>query len=188
MALALLVILTGALYATYFSFMRGQSVATADLEVRRELAGTLDLLRRELPAAYYRNGNTALGFVVEDRDLFGKPASNLVFTAAGPGGQPAGYGDLIRVAYRCTEDDKAVTLTRSVRDVYRGTDPPPAYPQAEKIGGFLVECYDGGKWVKTWDTALRPALPEAVRVTVTPADGARTPEMSAIVKLRTSGS
>ena len=186
--MALLVILTGALYASYFSFMRGRDIATADMEERREMAGTLDLLRKELAAAYYRPGNPALSFVVEDRDFFGKPASNLIFSAAGPGDQPAGYGDLVRLGYRTVEHEKTMALSRSERDVYRGTDPPARYPQAEMVGGFLVECLSNGKWVKTWDTALKPALPEAVRVTITPAAGTKTPELSAIIRLRTGGS
>jgi general secretion pathway protein J len=185
--MALLVILVGTLYATYFSFMRGRDIATADMEERREMAGTLDLLRKELSAAVYRSGNPALSFVVEDRDIFGKPASNLIFTAAGSGDQPEGYGDLVRLGYRTGEKEKTMSLARSERDAYRGTDPPVSYPQVEKIGGFLVECLDNGKWVRTWDTALKPALPEAVRVTITPAAGAKTPELSAIIRLRTGG-
>ncbi len=185
--MALLVLIVGTLYASYFSFMRGRDIATADMEERREVAGTLDLMRRELSAAFYRPGNQVLSFVVEDRDIYGKPASNLTFTAVGPGDQPAGYGDLVKLGYHTVEDGKAVSLNRSERDAYRGTDPPVSYPQIEKLDGFLVECLYNGKWVKTWDTALKPALPEAVRVTITPPAGSRTPELSAIIKLRMSG-
>jgi len=46
-ALALLAILSAALYGTYFSLMRGREVATAGMESRRELRVTLDMLRRE---------------------------------------------------------------------------------------------------------------------------------------------
>src|SRR6266545_2201874 len=87
-AMSLLVILSAALYGTYFSLMRGRETTVARMEARRELSTTLDQLRRELSAAFFDTNNTAqkpkLHFVVEDRDFFGKPASTLDFTAIAP--------------------------------------------------------------------------------------------------------
>ena len=63
-ALLLLVILSGALYGTYFSLMRGRETAMAKMDARRELSVTLDQLRRELSAAFYNTQNQRLHFVV----------------------------------------------------------------------------------------------------------------------------
>src|SRR6266571_3692919 len=158
-ALMLLVILSAALYGTYFSLMHGRETAVAKMNARRELSGTLDQLRRELSAAYYPQGtqNLKLRFVVEDRDYFGKPASTLDFTAIAP---PRSDGliasDQVQVIYKAVEKEKTLLLTRQARDLYVTVDPLP-YPQMEELEGFLVECYDGGKWVKTWDTKVNAA-------------------------------
>ena len=171
-ALALLVILSTALYGTYFSLMRGREVAVAGMESRRELRSTLDQLRRELTAAFFNTKNKKLHFVVEDRDFFGKPASTLDFTCVVPpmsGSQPA--SDQVRVIYKAEEDDKKILLARQAQDLYVAIDPLP-YPQMKDLEGFLVECStDGQKWVRTWDTALNNALPKYVKVTLMAKEG-----------------
>ena len=57
-------------------------------------------------------------------------------------------------------------LTRQERDLFSEETALLAYPQMEQISAFLVECYDGSKWVKSWNTAINGALPKSVRVTV----------------------
>ena len=182
-ALLLLVILSGALYGTYFSLMRGRDTAVAKMDARREISGTLDKLRRELSAAYYTSANTKLHFVVEDRDYFGKPASTLDFTAiAPPRSDNLVASDQVQVVYKAVEKEQKLLLTRQARDLYVTIDPLP-YPQMEELEGFLVECYDGSKWVRTWDTKLNNQLPKYVRVTIRMKEGEKDVEFSAIAKL-----
>jgi general secretion pathway protein J len=190
-ALALLAIISAALYGTYFSLMRGRDAAQARMTERRELATTLDQLRRELTAAYFPPGSsppaakdqlgTQLHFVVEDRDYFGKPASVLDFTALAPprsGDLPA--SDQVRIRYRVEEKDGKLRLMRLEKDRYVTVDPLP-YPQLEELEGFLVECTtDGKQWVKTWDTAINRGLPQNVRVTIKVKEGEQTVALSAI--------
>src|SRR5512137_2134845 len=83
-ALALLGVIAAALYGTFFSLVRARDTAATSIEATRELRTTLDLLRREVTAAFWNAGNPRLRFVVEDRDVFGKPASVLTFTAVAP--------------------------------------------------------------------------------------------------------
>jgi general secretion pathway protein J len=169
-ALALLVILTGALYGTYFSVVAAREKGGARIEQRRELATTLGNLRSELASAYFKK-ESKLHLVVEDRDSFGKPASLFQFTAiAAPRIDPAPASDLTVIRYSVQEKEGVLTLLRESRDLY--LDPAVKsvpYPIIDVIEGFLVECYNGGQWVKTWDTApgLNNTLPEYVRVTVT---------------------
>jgi len=182
-ALMLLVILSAALYGTYFSLMRGRETAVAKMNARRELSDTVDKLHRELSAAYYHSANARLHFVVEDRDYFGKPASTLDFTAIAP---PRSDGltasDQVQVIYKAVEKEKKLLLTRQARDLYVTVDPLP-YPQMEELEGFLVECYDGGKWVKSWDTKLNAAgLPKAIRVTLMVKEGDKTVQFSTVAK------
>lgn len=187
-AMTLLVILSGALYGTYFSLMRGSETAVAKMEARRELSTTLDQLRRELSAAFYNNTpvlnkSQEPRFVVEDRDFFGKPASTLDFTAIVP---PRSDGltasDQVQVVYKVVEREKKLLLARQARDRYVTVDPLP-YPQMEELEGFLVECSDGGKWVRTWDTKLNAVgLPKAVRITLMVKEGEKTVQFSTVAK------
>lgn len=181
-ALALLVILSAALYGTYFSLMRGRERAVEKMEARRELSTTLDQLNRELSAAFYNTRNNKLHFVVEDRDFFGKPASTLDFTfIAPPVGGTLPASDQVRAIYTAGEKDKKLKLARQAQDLYMKVNSLP-YPQMKELEGFLVECYDGKEWVRTWDTVLNSRLPKAVRVTLMVKEGEKTVNFSTITK------
>ena len=183
-ALALLGILAGALYGTYFSLIKGRESAVEGMEARRELRTTLDLLRRELNSALYNRNDKRLHFSVEDRDIFGKPASRLAFTAIAPP-QPGGLivSDQVDLLYEILEREKKMVLSRQARDLYHSGE-PGRYPQMERIEGFLVECQSGDKWVKSWDTTLNFALPKAVRVTVTVKEGEKSASYSILAAPR----
>lgn len=168
-ALALLVILSGALYGTYFSVLKGREKGGARVEERRELSTTLGRVHSELASTFFSRGNKKLLFVVEDRDSYGKQASVLAFTyIAPPRVDPAPASDLTLVRYSVQEKEKVLTLVRETRDPYLDVSVKSApYPVMDVVDSFLVECYDGAKWVKSWDTALNNRLPLQVRVTVT---------------------
>lgn len=173
--LALLVILTGALYGTYFSVVAARDKGGNRIEQRRELSTTLGKLHDELSSCFYKKAADKevqrLHFVVEDRDSFGKPASLLQFTAVTPPRiDPAPASDLVVVRYSVQEKEEgeALTLAREARDLYLDLSVKSTpYPVVEEIDGFLVECWDGNKWVKSWDTALNGRMPDKVRITLT---------------------
>jgi general secretion pathway protein J len=187
-ALALLVILSGALYGTYFSLMRGRETAVTKMDERRELTDTLDRLHRELSAAFYSKSTNRLHFVVEDRDYFGKPASTLDFTAiAPPRSYSAPASDQVQLIYKTVEKDKKLLLARQVKDLYATVDPQQD-PQMKELEGFLVECStDGTKWVKTWDTPKVNGnlLPKYVRITLMLKEGEKTVSFSTTALTRT---
>ena len=166
-ALLLLGILSTALYGSYFTVLRARDRTAEGMEARRELGGTLDLIRREFTAAVYNRDDRRLRFIVEDRDNFGKPSSTLELTTLAP---PAGQGrkesGVIAVQYRMVDKDQQRILTRREQDIFFESPDAKGYPQMERISDFLVECYDGSKWVRSWDTALNNALPKMLRVTV----------------------
>lgn len=172
-ALALLVVLTGALYGTYFSVTAARERGGARIEERRELSTTLARMHNEIASAFFNKSNKRLHFVVEDRDSFGKPSSVLQFTSVAPPRVDASpVSDLTLVRYSVQEKDRVLTLSRESRDPYLGTNVKSyPYPVMDEVDGFLVECYDGGKWVKSWDTALNGFLPKSVRITVTAKGG-----------------
>lgn len=168
-AVVLLGILTAALYGSYFGVIRARDRASSGMESRRELGATLDLIRREVSSAEFNSTDKLhpLKFVVEDRDNFGTQSSTLELTTlAPPDGQDRSESGIVDVKYQIIEKDKKRTLTRQERDLFSEETTVPAYPQMEHISSFLVECYDGSKWVKSWDTAINNKLPASVRVTV----------------------
>ncbi|UFS72777.1 type II secretion system protein GspJ [Geomonas sp. RF6] len=166
-ALVLLVILTGALYGTYFSVMRAREKGGERVEERRELSTTLGKLHQEIASALYASGDKRLHFVVEDRDAFGKPTSLLQFTTITPPRvDPAPASDLAVVRYSVQEKEGILSLMRESKDLYLDVK-PLLYPIMDTVEGFSVECYDGGKWVKSWDTELNRRIPDKVRVTIT---------------------
>ncbi len=183
LAMALLVILSAALYGSFFAIMRGREIATEGAEGRRELRASLDLIRRELSSVIYKSNDKLLRFVVEDRDAFGKPASTLTMTVISPPAVQLPCSDLQEVIYRVEEREGKLVLTRSGRDIFM-TGKPLAYPQMDELEGFLVECEGvGNTWVKTWDTSVTPRVPKNVRVTFTVREGDKKRAYSTVVKL-----
>lgn len=185
-ALVLLGILTTALYGSYFTVIRARDRAAEGMEARRELGATLDLLRREFASAVYDGkdpNEKRFRFIVEDRDIFGKPASNLELTTLAP---PSAAGrresGIINVQYRIAEKEKRLILTRREQDAFHESGTVPPYPQMERISSFLVECYDASssKWVRSWDTAINRGLPKRLRVTVQVEEQGRPVEFSAL--------
>jgi general secretion pathway protein J len=180
-AVVLLGILSAALYGSYFGVIRARDRASSGMESRRELGNTLDLIRREVSSAMFKRNDPnelhPLKFVVEDRDNFGAPASTLTLTTLAPAasGLTQGESGIVIVTYRVVEKDKKLSLKRMERDLFseESTATDYLYPQMEQISSFLVECYDGSKWVKSWNTAINGVLPKnsasgggSVRVTV----------------------
>jgi general secretion pathway protein J len=187
-AVVLLGILTAAIYASYFTVLRARERASEGMEARRELGSTLDLIRREFAAAAYSRNDKRLRFVVEDRDHFGKPASNLELTTlTPPSSQGRKESGIIAVRYRMDDTDTQRILTRREQDIFFESADAKGYPQMERISSFLVECYDGSKWVRSWDTALNGTLPKMLRITVQVDEDGRQVEFSALAPFRISG-
>lgn len=190
-AVALLGILSAALYGSYFAVLRARERAGAGMEARRELGATLDLLRREVSSAVFSRSDKRLRFVVEDRDNFGAPASNLELTTLMPPAATSRQESGINlVRYGVSEKNKRLILTRRERDLLpdaASSAPAPAYPQMELVSAFLVECHDGSKWVKSWDTALNGTLPKMVRITVWVPEEGKPAEFTVLATPMVSG-
>lgn len=164
LAAASLIIL--AVTTTLFSLTRAHETASAQMDQRRALRNTLDLLRRELASTLYKSGDKLLRFQVEDRDYYGKPTSILTFTTLAPPLEGE-VSDQIRVQYKTDVPDKVIRLTRASHDFFQQENPAlKAFPLLEHLEGFQVECSDGTTWVKSWDTTLTNRLPKQVRITL----------------------
>ncbi len=187
-AVVLLGILSAALYGSYFGVLRARDRAASGMESRRELGATLDLIRREISSAQFNRSDKRLRFVVEDRDSFGVQASTLEMTTLVPtAGQSRKESGIVNVVYRIAEKNKQRILTRQERDLFSEEKTVLAYPQMEQITSFLVECHDGAKWVKSWDSAINGVFPKSVRVTVQIKDDEKTVEFAILSAPRVKG-
>lgn len=188
-AVVLLGILTAALYGSYFGVIQARDRASAGMESRRELGATLDLIRREVSSALYNRTDKRLRFVVEDRDNFGAQSSSLELTTlAPPASQNRSESGVIAVTYRLADKNKKRSLTRQERDLVSDETTIPAYPQMEQISSFMVECFDGSKWVKSWDTAINLRMPGSVRITVQFEEEGKPVQFTVVSSPRVSGS
>lgn len=172
-ALAIAALIIVAAYGAFFSLNRAQQVAGTDMAQRRSQRALLDLMRRELSSILYRANDKQLRFLVEDRDIFGKPASGLTFVSIAPPLEGM-VSDQSVLRYQVVESGERLVLVRSARDFFSDDKLRVTYPVLEELDGFLVECFDGSKWLKNWDTALTPVLPKAIRVTFTLHDKGQT--------------
>lgn len=192
-AVVLLGVLSAALYGSYFGVLQARDRASSGMESRRELGATLDLIRREVSSAVFKPNSAnelhPLKFVVEDRDNFGVPASTLELTALAPlTGLIRSESGVVVVTYRMAEKDNKSILVRQERDLFSEEITVPAYPQMEQISSFLVECYDGSKWVKTWNTATNGRRPGSVRITVQVEEEGKPVEFSVLAAPQVNGS
>ena len=181
-ALTLLSLLGAALFTSYFSVVKVRDRIADGMEERRELGTTFDLIRREIASCLYAKSDNRLRFVVEDRDIFGKPASNLELTTlvANHNVGNIRISGVSAVRYETIERDGSVILARREQDLFYDWQAARPYPQMERINSFLVECYDGSKWLRSWDTALNGALPKLVRVTVSFVENGNKTEFSVL--------
>lgn len=166
-ALAVASVIVLAVTGTLFSISKSQEIAAQESERLRSLRNISDLLRRELSSTLYQLNNKQFRFLVEDRDYYGKPASTLALSTLAPPLSDA-VSDQVWVQYSLEESAGGMTLRRTARDLFQveTTEQQFSYPVMEQLEGFLVECYDGSKWIKTWDTELIHRLPQIIRISL----------------------
>ena len=166
-SLTLLTIVLGAVYSTFFSVQRALERFDNISLKYHETRTALDIMRREIEGAIVKNPraddeskNIKAGFVIKDRDVFGKTTSSLNLTAFSFKGS-----NLNTVFYYVTEKDGKLDLLKS--------EMPAAVPSkeykadiAEGIESFTVETMFNEKWVRTWDTKETGKLPEIVRISI----------------------
>ncbi|MBI5665617.1 MAG: prepilin-type N-terminal cleavage/methylation domain-containing protein [Nitrospirae bacterium] len=165
-SLTLLTIVLGAVHSSFFSVRRATERFDQISLKYHETRTALDMMRREVEGALIKNARAdeskkiRAGFVIKDRDVFGKSTSALELTAFSFKGS-----NLNTVSYYVTEKDGKLDLLKS--------EMPAAVPSkeysvdiVEGIESFTVETMFNQKWVRTWDTELTGRLPEIVKITI----------------------
>jgi prepilin-type N-terminal cleavage/methylation domain-containing protein len=189
LSLALLTIILGTIYSSFFTVQRALERFDVISLKYHEIRTALDLMRREIEGALHDNSpgqtsdNTQAAFIMEDRDILGKPISRLHFSAF----SFLGSG-LKSISYYVEKRDKSLVLLK--------TEAPPFLLQTERplsdtlmvkgvstemidaIEGFTVETLFKEKWIKTWDTRETGTLPDIVRISIEFDDGGKTVKLT----------
>jgi general secretion pathway protein J len=157
-AVVILSIVLAAIYSTFFLSYRAVEGMDESMVKLQESREAIDILRRELDAAFYSgiDGNTFLK--VQDRDIYGKQTAQLTFTAFSPL-RPG----LSRISYYIEDKDGKLNLFKKIESPYTN-DKTEGFNIIEDIEAFSVETLYGDRWVKTWDTDISKSIPDEIRI------------------------
>ena len=113
-AVAILSIVLGAIYSTFFLSNRAMEGMDESMTKLQESRRAIDILRRELDALYYKETREDTFLKIVDKDNYGKQASQLEFTAFStltPG--------LSKISYYVEEKDRKQILYQEDRLLLR---------------------------------------------------------------------
>jgi len=161
-AVFLLALLLGTVYSAFFVIHDATSTTTGTVVRLQEARATMDLMRREIEAAFPEDEKHPVE--VMDRDAYGKQTSTLVFDTFG-----SALAGGSRVTYSVAEaEDGRLSLIKTVGPA--GVDSSSAQSGAseveavEDVVSFLVEAQNRDQWHRTW---RENTWPEDIRVTLT---------------------
>ena len=160
LALGITAIILSALYSSLLVTQRAVQASQETLVALHEARAALDVMRREVEAAFTMDGTGGKEmFIVKDRDFYGAQASGMSFvTHASVLHGPA------RVSYRVVDIDGRLTLIKTLTTIGRSEDDAPEAEMVEEIASFSVEALEqGSRWVRTWN---RKEMPPKVRISL----------------------
>lgn len=162
-SVALLSIILGALYSSFFLSHKAVSAVDDSIIKLQEMRMFMDTISREVESLSYSHDNKWTLFKAEDRDIYGRQTSRLSFSTLSP--QRPGLS--LNTYY--VEDRKGVlTLLKKSAWAYekedRAKDDTGAAELIDGIESFTIEVGKDNKWLKTWDTAETKSPPSEVRI------------------------
>ncbi len=160
-AMAILSIVLAAIYSTFFLSHKAIEGMDESMLKLQESRKAIDILRCELDSSYYDGTDKNTFLKIQDRDFYGKQASQLSFTAFStlrPG--------LSKVSYYIEDKDGKLNLLKKIESPY-SKEETEGVDIIEDLEGFNVEAKYNDTWVKTWDTDINKEKPEEIRIGLT---------------------
>jgi|Deesub1362B_J571_1020462.scaffolds.fasta_scaffold00082_20 general secretion pathway protein J len=155
-AISLVAVVLGAIYSTFFLSERAISAYKGYAIRLYEARRVLDLLSKELKSTIYNIKDKRTAFVVKDRDIYGRQASEIEFiTVASPEGP-------YRVSYYVKEDRDSNMLMKRLIHLNGNQMEVIA---CRDIESFSVKVYDGKRWYAQWSPENR-SLPKKIELTL----------------------
>jgi len=173
-AVAILSILLAAIYSTFFLSHKAIEGMDESMVKLQEARRALDILKREIDSTFYAVGDQNTFLRIIDRDVYGKQATRLEFTAFSP--QRPG---LSSVTYFIEDKEGKLILFKKVESPYRKEETEEA-DIIEDMEAFSIEAKYNGTWVKTWNTSINKDMPEEVRINLAITIKGRTVTLSDI--------
>jgi general secretion pathway protein J len=176
-AFAILSIILAALYSSFFISHKAIDGLDESLVKLQECRMSIDTMRKDIDSVLYDPINKNSLFKVEDKDIYGKQTSKLVFTTFStlrPG--------LSRIAYFVKEKDKKLVLMKEITSAYTSENVGEGFEVVEDIEAFTVEVKYKDNWTKTWDSSLTRIIPQEVKITLTTKLKNKTLTLSEIAK------
>lgn len=180
-AFAITCIILAALYSTFFLSRRAVDAVDESLLRMQEARSVMDVMRRELESAVYISGKDYSVFKLDDRDFYGKQASQLRFASLSPS-----VPGISKIDYTVEEGEGGLVLRKTITSAYAASEEAKPFELMENIDSFKVEVKFNDKWVKTWDSKATNSLPDEIRISVnvTPEKGDVPITISDIAKRR----
>ena len=157
-AVGILSVVLAAIYSTFFLSHRAVEGMDESMLKLQESRRAIDILRRELDSAFYTGEDRNTFLKIQDRDIYGKQATQLTFTAFSPL-RPG----LSRISYYIEDKNGKLNLFKKVESPYTH-EKTEGVDIIEDIEAFSVETLYGGQWVKTWDTDISKGIPDEIRI------------------------
>jgi general secretion pathway protein J len=160
-AVAILSIVLTALYSTFFLSSRAMEDMDESMTKLQESRKAIDILRRELESAYYNKDNDEKTFVkILDKDLYGKQATQLEFTAF-----TTLRPSLSKISYYMEEKDGKRTLFKKIGSSF-GKEESEGADIIEDLEEFTIEAKYQDKLVKTWDSGITKKMPDEIKISL----------------------
>jgi general secretion pathway protein J len=160
-AVAILSIILTALYSTFLLSHKAIEGMDESMLKLQESRKAIDILKRELDSAYYDIKEKDTIFMIQDKDFYGKQATQIIFTTFStlrPG--------LSKISYYIEEKDKHMNLFKKIESPCSELN-TEGEDIIDDIKNFTVEAKYHDTWVKTWDTDINKNLPDEIRISLT---------------------
>ncbi len=159
-AIAILSIIFLTIYSTFFLLQRATENSDEAITKLQEARRAVEIIRCELESAVYNENIKDTQIKIKDKDYYGKPASEIIFTTfitLKPG--------LSKLSYYVEEKDGRLTLYKKFESKL-AREPENTTDLIEGIEGFLIEAEFENNRVKTWDTEINKKIPEQIRISL----------------------
>lgn len=160
-SVALISVIFASLYSTFFLADRAVGTVSGSLVKLQEARGIVDIMKREIESTLYSPDKTYSSFKVEDRDFYGRQASQLSFTAFSPI-----VNGLARIEYIVEETEGKMIMKKRIESAFSQGEPVEPVELMEEVESFAVEVLYEDKWVKTWDSGITNKPPEEVKISI----------------------
>ncbi|RJQ53730.1 MAG: prepilin-type N-terminal cleavage/methylation domain-containing protein [Nitrospiraceae bacterium] len=169
-SLTLLTIVLGAVYSSFFS-VRNVLDRFDNVSLKYHEARTaLDIMRREIEGAVLKNPpdseddnydvKNRTSFIIKDRDILGKDASELELTAFSFKGNSVNT-----ISYAVEEKENKLNLIKK-EGPFGIQSGEYSMDLIEGIEGFTIETLFNNQWVRTWNASDTDKLPEVVKLSI----------------------